>query len=163
MKIQIWCSLVLGVLALAACSKSGPPVRESASPSVYESNVDSLALEIFSIAQDTVITPLLSTWLETQEVTAPVDRVTDTGADAPIVYYRVQLRTTKDLAKAVAVRDKAEFDFGMTVRVDFETPYYKVRVGQFAAPADAAALLGEARRLGYPGAWTVRVRALDVD
>lgn len=161
MIIRIWCSLLLGTLALTACSKSGPPSRVSTIPPVHVREIDSLALEVFSIAQDTVLTPLLSTWPAIAVIDASEESVKEAGADRQTVYYRVQLYTTKDLAKAVAVRDEAEFDFGMTVQVDFETPYYKVRLGHFAAPSDADELLSEARRHGYRGAWAVRVRALD--
>ena len=132
-------------------------------PSLYAEPVDSAALEIFSIAQDTTLTPLVSGWPTTQIVTAQEDGATEQGSDPLTEFYRVQLFTTKDLPKAIAVRDEAEFDFGMSVQVDFETPYYKVRVGQFTEAADADALLSEARRLGYRGAWAVRVRAFDDD
>ncbi len=161
MTTRIWCRVLWGTLALAACSKSGPPAGVSTIPPVHAREIDSLSLEVFSIAQDTVLTPLLSTWPAIQAVVASEDILTEAGADPQTVYYRVQLYTTKDLAKAIAVRDEAEFDFGMTVQVDFETPYYKVRLGHFAAPSDADELLSEARRHGYRGAWAVRVRALD--
>ena len=165
MTTRIWCSLLLCTLACAsACGgKTGPPAGVVATPSANPREMDSLALDVFSIAQDTVLSPLVSSWPATQVVAAQEDLEPEAGADPQTVYYRVQLFTTKDLAKAVAVRDEAEFDFGMTVRVDFETPYYKVRLGHFAAPSDADGLLSEARRHGYRGAWAVRVRALDTD
>jgi hypothetical protein len=161
--IRTWFSLSLGLVALTACSKGGPPVHVAQTPPSAARAFDSLALQVFSIAQDTVLTPLVAGWPVAHEATASVDRASDPEHIQASWYYKVQLFTTKALAKAVAVRDEAEVDFGVKVDVEFETPYYKVRVGHFSAPADAEVLLSEARRLGYRGAWAVRLRVQDAN
>jgi len=79
--------------------------------------------------------------------------------EAETVIYRVQLATTKDLSAAQSARAKAVTEFKQDVQIDYEVPYYKIRVGSFVSPQAAESLLQQARKLGYQGAWAVRVRA----
>jgi hypothetical protein len=118
-----------------------------------------LALQIFSTAQDTAIAPWVARWPTPEARDVTVTESVFTPLEHAPVTYRVQIFTTKQMDAAMAVRDEAAALFGEEVRVDFETPYYKIRVGAFRSPRDAEPLLNEARRLGYRGAWTVRLRA----
>lgn len=120
---------------------------------------DTLAAKVFDFAQDTVLSPLLTQWpredtSSSREGDAPLDE-----AEAETMVYKVQLVTTKDLGSAQTARTKAQGEFKQDVQIDFETPYYKVRVGTFSSPQAAEPLLQEARRLGYQGAWAIKVRA----
>jgi hypothetical protein len=158
-KTRILFSLCL--LTLAACSGSSVSVVNESTPQGQVQPIDSLSLQVFSPAQDTVLAPLVAAWPVPVRLDQEPQAVLDPDADAASMIYRIQLFTTKELAKATAVRDEAVVDFGEEVRVDFETPYYKVRVGAFATAREAEPLLNEARRLGYRGAWAVRLRASD--
>ena len=122
--------------------------------------VDTLASRVFDFSQDTVLSPLVADWprAESQGERAG-SRQADTADETSEMVYRVQLYTTKDLGTAQAVSKEAKADFGQDVQIDYETPYYKVRVGVFASPQAAEPLLAEARSHGYTGAWAVRVRA----
>lgn len=117
-------------------------------------------MKIFSAAQDTVLAPLLAGWPpppQEESVTAP--HIEPELPSEQSMLYRIQLFTSKSMAEAVSVRNEAALDFDADVRVDFETPYYKVRLGSFATPQEAEGALKRARQLGYRGAWAVRVRA----
>jgi len=116
-------------------------------------------MEIFSLARDTVLDAFVENWPRPES--APADTAMPTEDDAPVnrMVYRIQLFTSVNFADATAVRDEATNDFQQEVRVDFETPYYKVRVGSFKSAQEADALLQTARQVGYRGAWVVRVRA----
>jgi cell division protein FtsN len=119
-----------------------------------------LALKIFSVGQDTVLAPLFSLWPEPTVESPEASPTVEPELPSPqATLYRIQLFTSKNMAEAVSVRNEAALDFDAVVRVDFETPYYKVRIGSFATPQDAEAMLKRARQLGYRGAWAVRVRA----
>lgn len=69
--------------------------------------------------------------------------------------YRVQILSTQDMQKADVAAKRAERLFSDSVYVVFESPYYKVRVGDFSNDLDALDVERKARQNGYPGAWIV--------
>ena len=72
--------------------------------------------------------------------------------------FRVQLFASKDIEKATLEQKEAEYMFlddSVAVYVKFESPMYKVRVGDCRSRDDAEKLQGIARRKGYPSAWIV--------
>ena len=175
MSIRNWCSrghrvgarrrILVPALGLVLCGFTGCG-GGAASHDVAKSHStlpalpDTLAAPIFKLAQDTVLEPLLADW---PKVESKLERQgaqdSDRDSDTVAMVYRVQLYTTKDLNTAQAVGKEAKSDFGQDVQIDYEVPYYKVRVGVFNSPQAAEPVLQEARRLGYRGAWAVRMRA----
>lgn len=146
---------------LGACGGSASKgVTVDKAPAPAAAPVDTSASRVFDFSQDTVLSPLVADWprAETQGERAG-SRQPDSAGETSEMVYRVQLYTTKDLGTAQAVSKEAKSDFGQDVQIDYETPYYKVRVGIFASPQAAEPLLVEARNHGYTGAWAVRVRA----
>ncbi|BFN36874.1 SPOR domain-containing protein [Fidelibacter multiformis] len=69
--------------------------------------------------------------------------------------YRVQIVSTQDVDQAENVADRAMEFFNQPVYIIFESPYYKVRVGDFLSDLDAMDVERKARQNGYPGAWIV--------
>ncbi|HAE87219.1 TPA: hypothetical protein DCG86_04260 [Candidatus Marinimicrobia bacterium] len=69
--------------------------------------------------------------------------------------YRVQIVSTQDVDQAEIVADRAMEFFNQPVYIVFESPYYKVRVGDFLSDLDALDVERKARQNGYPGAWIV--------
>lgn len=69
--------------------------------------------------------------------------------------YRVQIVSTQDVYQAEAIADRAGELFSYPVYVVFESPYYKVRIGDFLSDLDALDVERKARQNGYPGAWIV--------
>lgn len=75
--------------------------------------------------------------------------------------FRVQLFATKDYENALVARKEAEFvfaEYGYNVYVEFDAPYYKVRVGDCKSREEAEALRELARKNGYPSAWIVKTK-----
>jgi hypothetical protein len=70
--------------------------------------------------------------------------------------YRVQIFLSDDLREASRVMAEARERFEQEVYLEYDAPYYKVRVGDCSHEWQGEELLQVARRLGYPDAWLVR-------
>jgi hypothetical protein len=70
--------------------------------------------------------------------------------------YRVQLISTERINKAEKIRDEAYDIFDQYIYIVFQTPYYKVRVGDFVDFKDCRQVEKIAKENGFPNAWTVR-------
>lgn len=71
--------------------------------------------------------------------------------------FRVQLFTSKVYGDARGASVIAEEIFDRPVFLDYEVPYFKVRVGNFADREKAEEYLLRAKSAGYPDAWVVAV------
>ena len=71
--------------------------------------------------------------------------------------FRVQLFTTKLYREAQEAVRTAEEIFDQSVYVDYEVPYFKVRVGSFADRDAAEDYQQRAKAAGYRNAWVVMV------
>ena len=71
--------------------------------------------------------------------------------------YRVQLFTSKLYGEARQVLRVAQEIFDRPVFLDYEVPYFKVRVGSFSDREDAEDYQQRAKAAGYPEAWVVMV------
>ncbi len=70
--------------------------------------------------------------------------------------YRIQLFTAKEYGPAIREKNIAIEVFDQPVMMDYEVPYYKIRVGNFATRDEAEEYLPAARESGYKTAWVVR-------
>ncbi len=82
----------------------------------------------------------------------------ESPADTVKFVYRVQIFTSRFLQEAERVRDEATTKFEETVHMDFDAPYYKVRIGDFETMEEGERFLGQVRDLGYTDVWLVKVR-----
>ena len=71
---------------------------------------------------------------------------------------RIQLHSSEAFGDAKRERLIAEEIFDQPVYLDYEVPYYKVRVGSFSERKDAESYLQKAKTAGYLNAWIVAVR-----
>lgn len=71
--------------------------------------------------------------------------------------FRVQISTSKLFSESKLVRIVAEEIFDQPVYVDYEVPYFKVRVGSFADRDAAEKYQQKAKAVGYSNAWVVMV------
>ncbi|MCK4606604.1 MAG: SPOR domain-containing protein [candidate division Zixibacteria bacterium] len=71
--------------------------------------------------------------------------------------FRIQIFTSKLYGEAQYARMIAEEIFDRTVYLDYEVPYFKVRVGSFADRDTAETYQQRARAAGYANAWVVMV------
>jgi hypothetical protein len=70
--------------------------------------------------------------------------------------YRIQLFTSKEYGPSLEEMNVATEVFDRKVRLDYEVPYYKVRVGDFPTRSEAEAYLPAAQEAGYKTAWVVK-------
>jgi hypothetical protein len=71
--------------------------------------------------------------------------------------YRIQLFSSNTYGPAAREMNIAREVFDREVFLDYEIPYYKVRVGDFLSRLEAEDYLPAAEQSGYENAWVVRV------
>lgn len=77
-------------------------------------------------------------------------------AQGTVMGYRVQLKAGKNEAAIIEEKQKAMMKFNVPVYVEFDTPQYKLRIGDCLTEHEANLLRDRARRNGYVEAWRVR-------
>ncbi len=85
-----------------------------------------------------------------ENFTEPVDSLNNQA-------YRVQIFTTKLYREAREAARVAEEIFDQRVYVDYEVPYFKVRVASFSDRDKAEEYQQKAKTAGYTSAWVVTV------
>ncbi len=100
-----------------------------------------------------------------QSVTAPVEPSVKTPIEgsrpAARRGFRVQIAASGSESSAQEVAREARTRVPETVYVVFESPYYKVRVGDFSDRDLALQLRDRLRGYGYDGAWVVTTTILE--
>lgn len=86
----------------------------------------------------------------------PTPAVPASGAERAGHVWRVQVFAAQDLALADRKAKEAEARLGVKAHIEYETPLYKVRLGDYPSEADAQALRERAIEAGYTGAFRVR-------
>ena len=72
--------------------------------------------------------------------------------------YRVQVFASRSNEAAETMRDELAARFTAPVVLDFEAPFYKVRIGACENEAACRALVEELRSAGYASAFAVPAR-----
>ncbi|NQV30294.1 MAG: SPOR domain-containing protein [Candidatus Marinimicrobia bacterium] len=70
--------------------------------------------------------------------------------------FRVQLGSTNDYDAAIALVERAGKTFNEEIVLQFDSPYYKIRVGKMNNREDAQRLQQFAIQNGYRRAWVIR-------
>jgi len=112
-------------------------------PEVYPVRV-----EVVPDSGDSMVPPGDMSYLAFDSVSSETD---------PREVYRLQIFTSRLYAEANRERELAEEIFNLPVYLDYEVPYYKLRVGDFVNREEAESMLGEIKAIGYRNAWVARV------
>jgi len=73
--------------------------------------------------------------------------------------WRIQALTTEDLFVADSAKKKLSRKFGeKAVKKIYNSPYWKIRVGNCSSRAEAEKLLNKVERMGYTRAWIIRAK-----
>lgn len=75
--------------------------------------------------------------------------------------FRIQLFATKDIESATVAKKEAQFVFmgdSLNVYVEFDSPYYKLRIGDFQDRDKAEEFREIAREKGYASSWIVKTK-----
>lgn len=83
-------------------------------------------------------------------------RVDSSGQEEQTI-FRVQIYTTKLMDDAQQYSESVKLLFPEGVFVEYQMPYYKVRVGEFRNFADGQVFLNKVKQLGFENAWLVRI------
>jgi len=78
------------------------------------------------------------------------------SAAGPIEVFRVEIFTSRLYGEANRELAIAKEIFSLPVHVDYEVPYYRLRVGDFSTRAEAERMVEGIRSIGYPNAWVAR-------
>lgn len=76
---------------------------------------------------------------------------------SPTDVYRVQIFTSRLYTEARKEKAIADEIFNLPVYLDYEVPYYKLRIGDFVLRDEAENMISEVRSIGYRSAWVARV------
>ncbi len=143
----------------ATTRKSTKPPVEKAEPTTYDESFDPLTLndEDIQFPKEEPKVPQPTPESQPLKTEIPPAKV---GEENQLVEgYRVQLLATKDIESATIAKKEAEFAFAedsVNVYIEFDSPYYKLRIGDCKTREEAERLREIARRKGYPSAWIVR-------
>ncbi len=75
--------------------------------------------------------------------------------------FRIQLFSTKDIENATRAKNIAAeqlSDLNEQIYLEFDSPYYKVRIGDFKTREEAERVRDIVRSRGYPKAWIVKTK-----
>jgi len=72
--------------------------------------------------------------------------------------WKVQFFSTEDFYLADSIYSQAQSIFDQEVQKVYNSPYYKLRVGNCETRSDAEALLQAVREAGFDGAWILSTR-----
>jgi hypothetical protein len=84
-----------------------------------------------------------------------------TTAETIVNGYRIQLMATKDEDRANEMKKQAIMKFDEKVHLVFETPYYKIRVGDCVTDKEARDLREKAVQKGFTDVMVVRSKVIN--
>jgi hypothetical protein len=151
----------LGIL-LVGCSSTRPPVKTETAPP--KAGVDE-SFDPVLLNDDELKFPdsaeLGSVNGHSGSVVIPENTDNLPQANQILDGYRIQIFATKDIDVATRQKKEAEYYFanlGVGVYIDFDSPLYKVRIGDCKNREEAEALLGKVKEAGYNTAFIVKSR-----
>jgi hypothetical protein len=164
--LSIYFMLLSFIIGGCAGSKPSKPAAEPQAPKGQNANILNEDFDPLTLKEPELQIPPKAkpTQTETQAV------VNTPAADTSIVQvvgYQVQILQTEDAALARAVVRDAAVMLATAVDFIFDSPYFKVRAGNFVNRYDAEQLQELALSKGYASAWVVRtmvrVRASELE
>lgn len=115
-----------------------------------------------SLNDDDLVVPVSDANRRSDGVPEPVPVIIPTdsarSSEEMVSGYRVQLFATRNEAEAREAKKKAILKFEERVSLDFEAPYYKLRIGDCQDRKEAESLKDKAIRLGFrnPEPWVIK-------
>jgi hypothetical protein len=164
-------AVVVAVLVLLGCLRPRPTTTEK-SPEDAREEQQGGRFDPLDLPQDREIVPLKHPQQDAIGIRSDLVDASDTLRDTTVQavldlleatdtlssqVYRVQLLTSTLYGEARHAMTIAREIFDRPVYLDYEVPYFKVRVGSFATREEAEDYQQRARTAGYPEAWVVIV------
>lgn len=158
-RLMIWVAIFFFLLLSCSTSQFGwkakpESVEKKGTKGVLVEDFDPLSLN----DDDIVILPTeKASGSETKEGTEmeKVTLDTEKPSGETVQGFRIQLLATKDEIQAREARKNAVFKFYEKVYLVFESPHYKLRIGDCTTKKEAEELKMKAIQNGFPDAWIV--------
>ena len=128
---------------------------DSAFTQLAESHVDSLSQKgVIVVRHDTLVgKPVADTSVVRKDT---LDIITSEETSNTIPGFRVQLMSTQSLSEAMGVRARANSLLSdYNIYIIYDSPYYKIRAGDFRSRYDASQAADYIASHGFPDAWSV--------
>ena len=123
---------------------------------VYSQNIDSVhSFKINSIIDDTPDFPLVVNKIFTGDHIFLIDSLSRLQIKGSEI-FRIQIFESTESSIAKAEAKRFQNILGDTVYINFETPLYKLRIGNFYNRKQAEEAISAIENLGVKGSWVVR-------
>lgn len=151
-------------LVLAGCASSSKPVSSTAASSQSKKMDESF--DPLSLDDEDIIFPQPKQLNKAEQPSyLPPEEMTPAESlqveNKLMEGFRLQLLSTKDLESATRSKAMAQEQFSdlqLKFYLEFDSPYYKVRTGDFKTRQEAETVRGVVRSRGYPQAWIVKTK-----
>ena len=151
------------IILLAGCAPSPPPLPEEPLEPTRKAPQDE-SFDPLSVEEEEVIVLPESKLKPPPEGTITVGAEKEgepaAGAAEEVLGFRVQIFATDLEFEARTVEEEALIDFEQSVYLVFDSPNYKIRVGDCRSRAEANKLRQKAIELGYRDAWVVQCKVM---
>jgi hypothetical protein len=146
---------ILGLALLAAACAPGrllPHHQEEKRPAA------TISFDPLATAADREIVPEVYPLrtIRPELVASARDSARADSAAGPIEVFRVEIFTSRLYGEANRELAIAKEIFSLPIHVDYEVPYYRLRVGDFPTRAEAERMVPGIRSVGYSNAWVAR-------
>ena len=123
---------------------------------VYSQNIDSAhSFKINSIIDDTPDFPLVVNKIFTGDHIFLIDSLSRLQIKGNEI-FRIQIFESTESSIAKAEAKRFQNILGDTVYINFETPLYKLRIGNFSNRRQAEEAISAIENLGVKGSWVIR-------
>lgn len=159
-KFEIGVLFLLLSIFLLSCASGKKTTREEPSReevAAYDESFDPLRLE----DEDIVFEEDMSRSSTNEVISKPREIEKPSEENRLMDGFRIQLFATKDIESATIAKKEAEFVFtedSLNIYIEFESPYYKLRIGDFKVRDEAVAFREVARGKGYTSSWIVKTK-----
>lgn len=159
-------SLLIFSFGWMQCASERAAVKTATpSPTVMDSS--EAKIDILSLLKDDITIPPKVRKIETSPIdtTLPAalfqvkQDTTVPQEDEMTMGYRIEIFRSDSFPAATSMQEKALLEFTESgVYLDYDAPYYKVRVGDCTNRVDAEGLLKRVQQMGYPEAFLINSR-----
>jgi hypothetical protein len=166
-RIRLVASLIVlfvAIISFGSCSSTSRSAQPEPSAEPEAPRIDE-AFDPVMLQDEDIEFPVSKAPLQSNE-RLPLSG--ETNAENPLAVenklidgFRVQLFATQDIEKATLEKKEVEFAFaeaGVEVYIEFDSPMYKVRLGDCTTREEAEQLRELARSKGYPTSWIVKTK-----
>ena len=163
---KLICSIFLGIIvgiAGSGCSSTMPPVNSGTTTQPATTGTIDESFDPVLLNDDNLSFP------EAASISTPTIDNNQTNTDnqdtkvfnKPVDGFRIQIFATKDIEVATLQKKEAEYEFandGIAVYIEFDSPLYKLRVGDCTTREEAEQLHTRIKQRGFSTSFVVKTK-----